>query len=1066
MARIITLDWETYYDSKDYTLSKMGPIEYIRDARFTELCLGIRVNKAPTYVVELPDIRQALLDLQLGRPGTFVVGHNMNGFDALILSEIHGIVPWRIMDTMTMMRWTGLSRMMMENHKTLTAHFGHGIKQEGTVVSNGKRYKEDFTPAEWAFFKQYCADDVTQCSENAFKMIAWMSSDAVAFSSMTAKMATCPVLQLDGPMLAGYIQELDDRAQKSMQEISEMFHFHTREEFLKAIRSKVKFCDMLRALGSEPPMKFSEAKTNTMKAKLEADLLIAQQNGWPTCDIQAKLDRPESYTVYEPALAKSDLEFTAMLEDPDPRVALLVQTRLEHNSSIERSRAVRFYELSKSGKPMPVMLKAFHAHTSRYGAGNAEGASDGLNVQNISKRDPQKLTLRRSIKAPAGYKLVSVDSSQIEARMLAFIAGEVELVAQFREGRDPYSELAEKIFSVPWQDIKKGAKSGDKKMKAYRNVGKTAVLSCLAGTSLVLTDTGWKPIISVTENDKLWDGDTWVKHRGLICNGKRSTISLDGLRVTPDHLVYDGSSWRTAEELLNEPSYLKSALSIADESFATLLSNAVHLKHGRSIIASVRSAAQSRGYPNTQHVVYQRNTATTVPPEVAITSSHSHRGILTMNRALALKVRHLLSYVLNGDRAVAGSLLRALYLYSATVERNRAGYYSRTSIQGRRLGVTLARRRKLVARRTKSTGAMSISALTSRIVAACLRVLRRVSNGAVIQATQTISLMADAVSSASSKLVPSSSSTSCLYPAGITPTSTLTALTTTATTSRATCGGRHEYRTWPTDALSLICSSVSMSSKQKLQNYENVYDLRDAGPNHRFMVKTNHGVLLVHNCGYGVGHTKYSNTLLRQGIRLHEDLDQHHEMAKHAHMIYRMSNNAITSFWKQCQRVIEHLAQGGEGYFGGANGEAFHYAMLPVPGGQQAVPSIELLGTGYTLRYPGLRWERNESGKVEYFYDRPRGKNMVKTRIYGGALTENLIQALAFQLLMWQACRMDEQGIPMLANIHDAWLSYAPEDKAEELQKQMEYWMSQVPDWLKGFPVACEGELGDTYEIA
>lgn len=319
-------------------------------------------------------------------------------------------------------------------------------------------------------------------------------------------------------------------------------------------------------------------------------------------------------------------------------------------------------------------------------------------VQNISKRDPQKLTLRRSIKAPAGYKLVSVDSSQIEARMLAFIAGEVELVEQFREGRDPYSELAEKIFSVPWQEIKAGAKSGNKKMKAYRNVGKTAILSA----------------------------------------------------------------------------------------------------------------------------------------------------------------------------------------------------------------------------------------------------------------------------------------------------------------------------------------------------------------------------------GYGVGATKFSNTLLRQGVHLSDDLEQHHETAKHAHMIYRMSNTAITSFWKECQRVIEHLCLGGEGYFGTPVGGRypFHYAMLPVPGGQHLVPSIELLGTGYVLRYPGLRWERNEHGKVEYFYDRPRGKNMVKTRIYGGALTENLIQALAFQLLMWQACRMDEQGIPMLANIHDAWLSYAPEDKAESVQKQMEYWMSQVPDWLKGFPVACEGELGDTYEIA
>lgn len=1069
MARIITLDWETYYDSKDYTLSKMGPIEYIRDARFTELCLGIRVNRAPTYVVELPDIRQALLDLQLGRPGTFVVGHNMNGFDALILSEIHGIVPWRIMDTMTMMRWTGLSRMMMENHKTLTAHFGHGIKQEGTVVSNGKRYKEEFTSAEWEFFKQYCADDVTQCSENAFMMLGWMSPDAVTFSSMTAKMATCPVLQLDGPMLAGYIQELDDRAQKSMQEISEMFHFHTREEFLKAIRSKVKFCDMLRALGSEPPMKFSEAKTNTMKAKLEADLLIAQQNGWPTWDIQAKLDRPESYTVYEPALAKSDLEFTAMLEDPDPRVALLVQTRLEHNSSIERSRAVRFYELSKSGKPMPVMLKAFHAHTSRYGAGNAEGASDGLNVQNISKRDPQKLTLRRSIKAPAGYKLVSVDSSQIEARMLAFIAGEVELVEQFREGRDPYSELAEKIFSVPWQEIKAGAKSGNKKMKAYRNVGKTAILSCLAGDTEVLTDTGWKVISSISTNDKLWDGESWIQHDGLICNGKRNTIDLDGLRVTPDHLLFDGTSWRMAEEFLSEPSYLKSALFFGDAVLSMSQSQSGKETCAPCICASVPPVETATGYWSSRSFAFQKVTVIIAHRVAQRILGLLHLGTPITNRARASRVRHLLSYVARDGRK-RKDIVRsnAWFLCNVIAGRSPIGCCSRIFGPERRRGVMPARSVRPVRHRIKITGATQRYALTRGIDGDFLRGLRRVITAVITLKTATTSTMAGVESSAISPADAHTYSTSCPCRGGITPTSTSTESITMDTTSPATCASQHVQRTSTTDGPSKHCRTESHSSKQRTQNCELVYDIRNAGPNHRFLVRTDTGALIVHNCGYGVGATKFSNTLLRQGVHLSDDLEQHHETAKHAHMIYRMSNTAITSFWKECQRVIEHLCLGGEGYFGTPVGGTypFHYAMLPVPGAQQVVPSIELLGTGYTLRYPGLRWERNEHGKVEYFYDRPRGKNMVKTRIYGGALTENLIQALAFQLLMWQACRMDEQGIPMLANIHDAWLSYAPEDKAEEVQKQMEYWMSQVPDWLKGFPVACEGELGDTYEIA
>ena len=185
---IVTLDFETYYDSKDYTLSKMGPIEYVRDSRFRVLCLGYRINTGDTVVVEEGDVDRTLRQLALCSNDTHVVGHNIAGFDALILSEVYGIRPRNIIDTMHMARWCGVSRVCAESHKALTDFFGHGIKQEGTVVSNGKRSKEEFTSEEWAFFKQYCADDVTQCSENFFSMAASMTQDALKFGSLTARL--------------------------------------------------------------------------------------------------------------------------------------------------------------------------------------------------------------------------------------------------------------------------------------------------------------------------------------------------------------------------------------------------------------------------------------------------------------------------------------------------------------------------------------------------------------------------------------------------------------------------------------------------------------------------------------------------------------------------------------------------------------------------------------------------------------------------------------------------------------------------------------------------------------
>lgn len=99
-------------------------------------------------------------------------------------------------------------------------------------------------------------------------------------------------------------------------------------------------------------------------------------------------------------------------------------------------------------------------------------------MQNLSKRNPAHLVLRKSIKAPQGMKIVACDSSQIEARVLAWEANQYDLLEHFRTGRDPYAELAAKFGSgMSAQEIHDGAKSGDKKCKHFRNLGKLFTLS-------------------------------------------------------------------------------------------------------------------------------------------------------------------------------------------------------------------------------------------------------------------------------------------------------------------------------------------------------------------------------------------------------------------------------------------------------------------------------------------------------------------------------------------------------------------------------------------------------------
>ena len=411
MPDIVTVDFETYYD-KEYSLSKMTTESYIRDPRFEVIGVSVKVNDQEADWYSGPDPGRFLHSLDWS--DKWALAHNA-AFDGAILNWHFGIRPAMWLDTMSM------ARPMHANGcgvslKALAQLYGLQAKGDEVVHALGKRRK-DFTPAELDRYADYCIGD-TNITYDLFETLRQVIPRTALPTELmcidtTLKMFTDPLLVLDRPKLEAHLVAERQRKEKILARLG--------GDNAKAIlNSNPKFAELLRALGVEPPVKVS------------------------------KTTGEQAY-----AFAKDDKAFLALQEHYDPRVQAVVGARLGTKSSLEETRTQSFIEIAARG-PLPVPLKYYAAHTGRFGGG------EKINLQNL----PRGGALRDAICAPEGYTIITCDLSQIEARVLAVIAGEWNLVQAFREGRDIYSEFASKFYG--WKV--------NKANKVERFVGKTSIL--------------------------------------------------------------------------------------------------------------------------------------------------------------------------------------------------------------------------------------------------------------------------------------------------------------------------------------------------------------------------------------------------------------------------------------------------------------------------------------------------------------------------------------------------------------------------------------------------------------
>jgi hypothetical protein len=116
-----------------------------------------------------------------------------------------------------------------------------------------------------------------------------------------------------------------------------------------------------------------------------------------------------------------------------------------------------------------------------------------------------------------------------------------------------------------------------------------------------------------------------------------------------------------------------------------------------------------------------------------------------------------------------------------------------------------------------------------------------------------------------------------------------------------------------------------------------------------------------------------------------------------------------------------------------------------------------ILPNGFRIRYPNLRRVTKDE-KTQIVYDSRKGE----VSIWGGAVVENVVQALARIVVGTQMCEINDKYRVALT-VHDAAVVVADADDVDDAIEFVTSVMSKAPDWAKGLPVACEAKVGVTY---
>lgn len=973
---MICLDFETFY-APGYGLRTLTTEEYIRHPWFQVIGFAYKIGAAPAVWVTGTDEYMAQVLAGLPWESSALCAHNCR-FDAAILNWRFGLRPRKYIDTMSLARGlVGLATSC--SLEKLGQYFNLPIQKGHEVVKALGLRRDDFPPDQLLEYGEYCKNDTEMSYLLAELLIPRTLPGELQLQDWTIRAFAEPKLVLDENVLREELAAFQQRRAGAMARcgISD----------ISVLRSDDAMANALLRRGIDPPVKLSPKQKN-----------------------------PDGSPKMVWAFSKEDVEFMDLLDHEDEDVVALVEARIGAKSSIVETRLQRLIGVSRRGAmPMPMMYAG--ATPTRRWTGD-----DNINVQNLPRNKLKKdadgnvvldadgnpvidySPLRRAICAPPGFRMAAADLSQIELRVNAWQSGQHDVLDILRNGGDVYSDQATALYGYT---ITK--KSGKTVHQVERFVGKTTELQCLAGDTLVLTPRGAVPIVSVSQDDLLWDGVEWVSHDGLVPRGQRATLQAGGLWATGDHKVRGLSGWRPWARRTASTLSLLSARATAIWSLRAMLYQAALSGQWPAAAAVVPVAGPQKA----TSVQAGRRGATSAPssqqPGGSGLRATSWWGKWSGRIACTAKW-------------MVGSLVSA---WLAGPGRSSAAATSWADSQLPRPDASTA---------AASTSASPLSAGTSeKSGGTCATASQAPRPGWLARMRASVSFLRGWTSTVSSPM-PSSSRAG----AGWFVVSSSTALMVAAIMDLRTAGG---------------------STPRRVQE---TFDLANAGPRNRFTVVADGLPLLVHNCGYQCGWEKFLHSLKvaakRDGMTLP---DTSPEFGRRIVDGYRQKRAKIKAFWYAANEALQAMAYGMRHQLGPY--EIHDYRLWLPNGSYLYYPNLRLVEKKGPTEI-GTEWvyDRYRKGRMET--TKMYGGKFVENITQAHARLFVSDALLRLETLKWPDGNRVFESVFM---VHDELVVLFPEHLSDDYVKQCLTWAMTTPaTWAPDLPLDCEIGIANNYAEA
>ena len=619
------------------------------------------------------------------------------------------------------------------------------------------------------------------------------------------------------------------------------------------------------------------------------------------------------------------------------------------------------------------------------------------NIIDLIYGDPMTVLsegIRGCIQAPPGYIFADSDLSAIENVVLGWAAKEEKILDVFRQGKDPYISFAQFMYDQPYEELWHEFKTLKEKKK--RTVSKPAVLGCPRGDTLVLTESGWKRLDTITPEDRVHDGVEWVDHEGLVEQGVRSCQTMSGVVITPDHEIWNGETWEEIQ------TYDYHDWRRAIEAAAGLLNRSLRHDHllAKCIGAVANAGREKRsGDPVLSNPTDRNTTALNVV--TASLAATREPGLLN-NTTFSLA---------DFTQSDPGVQIQRTNTTNDTVGAGSSvtSTAPNTSFDG-----------------SSTTSDTSAAKSTASTMTATMSL-------------ETCATLIGAVRTEIEEIVTASGTP------GVSCTEQSSGESSPPDTPRpAQFSEKYAKDTLP---------NRSFETNRNVGDHT-VYDLLNCGPRNRFVVLTEDGPVVIHNCGYRLGPGKRyideqsgeeeATGLLGYAKAMYIDLTD--KEAEDSVRIWRETYSEVKQFWYDLETAaFDTLRTGCVNEINGFTFDIkFPFMRIRLPSGRH------LHYYKAHLRKVKAPW--GDMVENVCYWGLKEGKWCMQST-HGGKFTENIVQAAARDILDHGMLLAHKEGIDVRLHVHDQDLALVREDNAARDLKILQECMAVRPSWAPDIPL-------------